>query len=106
QAEAVRISLPPLEQPSIEPIPQQIEHNLLRPLRRVGYRHLEADVHAHVLPPVECDLELRRDVDVRGCALGEVAIADDLEHRRPEAAEPVLLPETAAEGEPPEERPR
>ena len=59
-----------------------------------------------MLTAVERHLELRDDVDVGDGAVVEVAIAHDLEHRRPQAAEPALFAEALADVEAPEQRPR
>src|SRR5262245_59778402 len=59
-----------------------------------------------MLPAVERHLKLRNDVDVRGRAGGKIAIAHDFEHRRPQSAETILLPEAAPGRSAPEQRAR
>src|SRR4051794_10106193 len=97
-------SSPSFQESAIEPVPQEIEHDLFRSSAGVCDWHLEANAAAYVLTFIYRDLHLRHDVHVGLRAIFQIAIGNQFEHRRPHAADARFLTETRAERRPREYR--
>src|SRR3954453_11797859 len=69
-------SSPSFQESAIEPIPQEVEHDLLRSSGRIGDRNLKADAAANVLTSIYRDLHLGHDVHVRLRTIFQIAIGN------------------------------
>ena len=82
--------LPAIEEPSVEPVPQQIDQHLCGPVVGLPEGYADAGVQQDVLPRGEADLDLRDGVPVGGPAFAEGPRREDLDHGGPGAAETML----------------
>jgi len=80
------------------PIPEQIESCLHRPSRSVVHWNADPEIKADVLAFADRDLHLRQHVPICLRAIDEIAGGQELNHRRPQAAETVAYRETLANG--------
>src|SRR5512145_3288048 len=67
--------LPSISQPSIKPIPHQIEEKLSGPWAEVVYGEPQADICTYVLTPAQSDLKLRYKVPVYPLSRCDFAIS-------------------------------
>src|SRR5262249_22698014 len=88
-------SLPVLGQAAIGPVPEEICEELRMTSLGVGGRHAHADADQDVLRLVERDLHLRHDVDSVLSAVDFFG-PENRRHRRPRAAEAMILREAPA----------
>ena len=77
-------SSPSLEQPSVLPVPEQVEHKLHGPPGRVACGNPHTDVEPDMLSFTQGDLKLRHYITIRFRAGHEIPVGDKFHHWRPE----------------------
>src|SRR3982074_3538884 len=87
-------SSPTFVQPSVKPVPKQVEHYLYLSSRGVVGGHADTKIGADVLSPADRHLHLWHDVPIRLGVVPQIPGPDKLKHWRPQPAQPVIRRKT------------